>query len=71
MKGVILAFCDSTLEQSFDISQMDLFTDTAKRDSDTAGSGPCCSADAVDITLGFIRHIIVDDVCNAGDINSS
>lgn len=71
MKGMILALWNGAFEQSFYISEVDLFIDAAKRNSHAAGSRPRRSADAMDVTFRFARHIIIDDMCDAGDIDSS
>ena len=68
---MILTLRNCALEQSFDISEMDLLTDAAERNGDAAGACPCRSSDTMDIAFGLIRHIIIDDVRNTGDINSS
>ena len=57
-------------DQLLDIPQKLFLLGIAKRKCDTAGAGPTGPADAVDIGLGDIGQLVIDDVRQLVDIDT-
>src|SRR6185369_5630188 len=55
--------------RALDVAQIAALVGAAESDGDAVGAGPSGAADAVDILLGNVRQVEVDDVADAGDVD--
>ena len=57
--------------QSLDVAQVDALVGGAECDRRTISAGPGRTADAVDILLGNVGQVGVDDMCDARNVDPS
>ena len=69
--GTPFAGWDLLTRQSFDVAQQAAFFTIAERDCNAFGAGARGAADAMDVSLGHVRQVEVDDVANAVDVDTA
>ena len=62
---------DAHADRLFDLLEVFVFVCRAKRDTLTASACSCRPSDAVNISVGFERHIEVDDMADLIDVDPS
>src|SRR5262249_32127274 len=62
---------DRHADQPFDVAKIGPLFMIAEGDCHTVGAGACGTTDAVHITLGNIRQIVVDDMADAIDVDAA
>ena len=64
-------FVDTILGEALDIANLETITEARECDRETLLASATGAADAMDVILRFHWQAIVDDVCDAGDIDAA
>ena len=62
---------DAHADELLDRAQERPLVAGAERDRDAGGAGPRRAADAVDVLLGHVGQVVVDDVADPGDVDAA
>src|SRR5690606_1363756 len=69
--GVVVDDLDALPDQPLDVAQIGALVGAAERAGAARRAGARGAADAVDVALGFVRQVEVDDVADAVDIDAA
>ena len=71
LEGVASDNLYSLADKPFDVAEKAALIDRTERDGDAWSTGPCRSANPVDVALGDVGEVVVDDVTDPVDIDST
>ena len=71
MKWMLAVNRDFHSDELLDSNKVPTFTFVAKSVGYTTASRSCSSPNSMDVTFGFIGQIIIENVCNPLDIDTS